>query len=207
MTAVVSGVLVGVSRPRRALDVVVGAGAIVVLSPLMAAIAVAIRVDSAGPVLFRQTRVGAGGASFTMFKFRSMRRSTGGPEVTAPGDARITRVGHALRRTGLDELPQLLNVVRGQMTLVGPRPETPALASRYPPELATVFRYRPGLTGPAQIRLRDEDTLTDGAGDVQEYYLTKVVPRRVALDLEFQSRASLRSTVAVMAQTIAYLVH
>ena len=166
-----------------------------VLSPLLAAIAVAIRLEGPGPVLFRQARIGCGGAPFTMLKFRSMRASSSGPEVTARDDAGITRVGRLLRRVGLDELPQLLNIVRGEMTLVGPRPETPALAARYPPELATVFRYTPGLTGPAQICLRDEDTLVSGLSDPHSYYLTQIVPKRVAVDLEFQATVSLRSTL------------
>jgi lipopolysaccharide/colanic/teichoic acid biosynthesis glycosyltransferase len=158
-------------------------------------------------VLFRQLRVGEGGALFTILKFRSMRQVSSGPEVTSRDDARVTRVGRRLRRAGLDELPQLVNVLRGEMTLVGPRPETPSLAARYPPELRDVFRYRPGLTGPAQLSLRDEDALTSGTTDVQAHYLTDVVPRRVAVDLEFQTRPSLRATVAVLRDTLVYVAH
>jgi lipopolysaccharide/colanic/teichoic acid biosynthesis glycosyltransferase len=98
-----------------------------------------------------------------------------------------------------------VNVLRGDMTLVGPRPETPALAARYPPELRVVFRYRPGLTGPAQLRLRDEDALSPGATDVQADYLDDVVPRRVAIDLEFQSHPSLGATLAVLRDTLVYV--
>jgi lipopolysaccharide/colanic/teichoic acid biosynthesis glycosyltransferase len=196
---------VGVSWSRRGLDVLLAAAGLVTLSPVLAVIAVAIRLDSPGPVLFRQTRVGAGGRPFTMLKFRSMRVATAGPEITARGDARVTRVGRRLRRTGLDELPQLVNVVRGEMTLVGPRPETPSLAACYPPELRTVFRYRPGLTGPAQLCLRDEDALAPGDSDLQTHYLVDVVPRRVAVDLAFQTRPTLRATLVVLRDTLVYL--
>jgi lipopolysaccharide/colanic/teichoic acid biosynthesis glycosyltransferase len=207
MNELVSGPPIGVSWTRRALDLVLAAVGLMALSPLMLLIAVAIRLESRGPVLFRQLRVGEGGALFTILKFRSMRQVSSGPEVTSRDDARVTRVGRRLRRAGLDELPQLVNVLRGEMTLVGPRPETPSLAARYPPELRDVFRYRPGLTGPAQLSLRDEDALTSGTTDVQAHYLTDVVPRRVAVDLEFQTRPSLRATVAVLRDTLVYVAH
>jgi lipopolysaccharide/colanic/teichoic acid biosynthesis glycosyltransferase len=199
------GPAIGVSVSRRALDVVLAVAALVVLSPLLVVIAAAVLVDSRGPVLFRQTRVGAGGAPFTMLKFRSMHVAAAGPEITARDDGRVTRVGRRLRRAGLDELPQLVNVVRGEMTLVGPRPETPALAACYPAELRAVFRYRPGLTGPAQLSLRDEDALPSGSDDVQTRYLADVVPRRVAVDLDFQAHASLRATVTVLRDTLVYV--
>jgi lipopolysaccharide/colanic/teichoic acid biosynthesis glycosyltransferase len=197
--------IVRVSWPRRALDLTVATVTLVLMSPLFALIAIAVRFESRGPVIFRQERVGAGGRTFTMMKFRSMRPSARGPEVTASGDPRITRVGRVLRRLGLDELPQLLNIVRGDMTLVGPRPETPALAARYPPQCVEVFRYRPGLTGPAQVRLRDDETLPTGVVDVEAYYLSTIVPRRVAVDLEFQATASLRTTLDVIRETALYL--
>jgi lipopolysaccharide/colanic/teichoic acid biosynthesis glycosyltransferase len=198
---------VAVSWSRRALDVVLATTGLVVLSPVMLLIALAIRLESRGPVLFRQVRVGAGGTLFTLVKFRSMRAAGSGPEVTTRDDARVTRVGRRLRRAGLDELPQLLNVLRGEMTLVGPRPETPSLAARYPPELREVFRYRPGLTGPAQLCLRDEDALAPGDTDVQDHYFAEVVPRRVAVDLAFQAHPSLRATVAVLRDTLVYVTH
>ena len=134
-----------------------------------------------------------------------MRCAASGPEITTAEDPRVTWVGHRLRRAGLDELPQLVNVLRGDMTLVGPRPETPSLAARYPPELRVVFRYRPGLTGPAQLCLRDEDALAPGATDVQAHYLDDVVPRRVAVDLEFQAHPSLSATLAVLRDTLVYV--
>lgn len=207
MNEVTVGGPVGVSWPRRALDVLLAGTALVALSPVLAMIAVAVRLESPGPVLFRQTRVGAGGQPFTMIKFRSMRVAADGPEITPRDDVRVTRVGRRLRRAGLDELPQLVNVVRGEMTLVGPRPETPALAARYPAELRVVFRYRPGLTGPAQLCMRDEDALAPGDAELHAHYFAEVVPRRVAVDLAFQAHPSLRATIAVLRDTVTYLVH
>src|SRR5207244_10118364 len=114
-----------------------------------------------GPVLYRQVRVGQGGRPFRLIKFRSMRPGDG-PEVTAGGDPRITRVGAILRRTSLDELPQFWHVLRGRMTLVGPRPDTVELASRYPQDCQWVLQHRPGITGPAQLYLRDAPTIPAG---------------------------------------------
>ena len=200
---------VPISRARRGLDLSVAGPAILVLAPVLALIAVAIRLETRGPALFRQTRVGAGGMPFVLLKFRTMRNGAAGSEITERGDSRVTRLGQFLRSTSLDELPQLFNVLRGEMTLVGPRPETPALAARYPSGCDSVFRYRPGMTGPAQIRLRDADVLPEGEGDdhdLEAYYLTTVVPQRVQLDLEYLAAPTLRSTVEVLRDTLRYLI-
>jgi len=194
----------GISRARRALDVVVAVAALVLLGPLLVLIAAVIRATSRGPAVFRQIRVGENGIPFTLFKFRTMRVDVRGPELTVPRDCRVTRVGAILRSSSLDELLQLANVLRGEMTLVGPRPETPALAARYPPACAQIFRYRPGITGLAQLRLRDSMTLLPGDG-VASYYFTALVPRRVALDLEFQAEPTLRRTLTVLIATLNHL--
>jgi lipopolysaccharide/colanic/teichoic acid biosynthesis glycosyltransferase len=141
-----------------------------------------------------------------MLKFRSMRPSAGGPEVTASGDPRVTRFGGFMRSTSIDELPQLLNILRGDMTLVGARPETVALALRYPPELWSVFRYRPGLTGPAQLFFRWSEEL-DRAEDVEGYYLSRQVPERVPMDLRYLTRPTLATTFALILATVAKVVH
>ena len=138
-------------------------------------LAAATRLSTGGSAIYRQLRVGQGGIPFTLFKFRTMRARKAGPEVTAPGDDRVTRLGALLRKTSIDELPQLVNVLRGDMTLVGPRPETVSLARRYPEELQFVFRYRPGITGPSQVLVRDEKVLGQVA-DVENFYLTELRP-------------------------------
>jgi lipopolysaccharide/colanic/teichoic acid biosynthesis glycosyltransferase len=184
-------------------------GALLLLSPVLVAVAVAIRCTSPGSILFRQIRIGQGRRPFVIYKFRTMRSGATGPEVTAADDLRVTRIGRYLRATGLDELPQLLNILRGDMTLVGPRPETPALATRYPRACAVVFEYRPGLTGPSQIRLRDKDVLpsrTLATLDFEEHYLRQFVPMRTALDFDYLVHPSLRRTVGFLFETAAYLV-
>jgi lipopolysaccharide/colanic/teichoic acid biosynthesis glycosyltransferase len=170
-------------------------------------VAVAVRCTSRGPVLFRQRRVGAGQRPFVLLKFRTMTvGDPGGPQVTTATDPRVTGVGRVLRRTSVDELPQLWNVLRGQMTLVGPRPETIDLAARYPEHCRWVLDHVPGLTGPSQIRFRDADCVPSGATDVEAYYLEVLVPQRVAVDATYLQSPSVRATLTVMAQTLGYLV-
>ncbi len=193
-----------ISLSRRALDVVVCSVTLVLVSPLMAVVAVLVRVSSPGPAIFRQARVGEGGVAFTMYKFRSMEAGSGGPDLCLKGDPRVTRVGRFLRKTRIDELPQLVNVLRGEMTLVGPRPETVQLAQRYPAELRGVLLHRPGVTGPVQVRM---GTLRIPAGaDGEAYYLTELVPRRARLDLEYLSHPTLGRTVALLLQTAVLAV-
>lgn len=179
---------------------------LVVSAPILGAAAIAIRRSSPGPVLFRQERVGAGGQPFTILKLRTMTVGGEGPDITARADPRVTRVGSVLRRTSVDELPQLVNVLRGDMTLVGPRPETVALAERYPADCRWILQYTPGLTGPAQIRLRDSRVLRPLGSDPERWYLEEVVPRRVALDATFLRTPTLRHTLRVLGQTAVYLL-
>src|SRR4029077_5175514 len=190
-------------RFRRSLDIVASGSSLVLLSPVMLAAWIGARVSTGAPGVYRQVRVGEGGIAFTMLKFRSMRHSDG-PEVTASGDRRVTRFGHMLRATSIDELPQLINVLRGEMTLVGARPETVGLAQRYPENLQTVFRHRPGLTGPAQLRLRQGGGIA-ASEDVESEYLDVQVPRRVAEDMDYLERPTPARTVALIGGTAAYV--
>ena len=170
-------------RPgQRVLDVIVALGALVLLSPLMLAVAAWIRLDSPGPVFFRQERVGRHGRSFRIHKFRSMRDEPGGAPITVGADPRITRVGRWLREAKLDELPQLIDVLAGDMSLVGPRPELPRYVALYPPAVrAKVLSVRPGITDPASIEYRDENTLLAQAADPEREYVQVVLPRKLAL--------------------------
>jgi lipopolysaccharide/colanic/teichoic acid biosynthesis glycosyltransferase len=195
---------IGPSPARRLLDVGVALMALTMLSPLLLCVAAAVRVSTGGSAIFRQRRVGQGGVPFTLLKFRTMRASMTGPEVTAPGDARVTPLGALLRRTSVDELPQLLNVLRGSMTLVGPRPESLPLAMRYPPECRSVFRYRPGLTGPSQVLVHD-DRVLDQVADVEGFYLRELVPKRVATDMRYLTDPTLRRTIAWICNTVRYI--
>jgi lipopolysaccharide/colanic/teichoic acid biosynthesis glycosyltransferase len=196
----------GVGIWRRTLDVV-GAGiGLALLVPLMATIALAIKVSGSGPFLFRQVRLTGGRREFTILKFRTMRVTQGGPEVTAAGDARITTVGDFLRRTHLDELPQLVNVLRGDMTLVGPRPETPALAARYPPECQWVLEHRPGLTGPTQVRSGDLNRIPVDVVDLEQWYVEHLVPQRVVMDATYLDHPSVAATLRVLIDTANHLI-
>ena len=191
---------------RRSLDIAVSLVLLVLCAPVLALTVLAMLVTDGRPVLFRQTRVGEGGRPFTMVKLRSMTVSTGGPEVTAATDARITRVGAFLRRTAIDELPQLWHVLRGDMTLVGPRPETEALAAQYPASCRPVLLARPGLTGPAQLRYRERSAVPPMGGDVETWYVDVLVPLRAQADLEYLARPTLRQTSRYLALTALFVV-
>jgi len=191
----------GPSLARRLLDVTVAGAALLILLPVLLLVAVAVKATSPGPVLFRQVRVGQDGRVFVLVKFRSMRVGLGGPQVTVGDDPRVTPLGRWLRATSVDELPQLWHVLRGEMTLVGPRPETPALAARYPADSQWVLAQRPGLTGPAQLQLRDDGALNPAALDVESDYLERLVPLRTALDAEYLGDPSAARTLALLMAT------
>jgi lipopolysaccharide/colanic/teichoic acid biosynthesis glycosyltransferase len=177
---------------KRLMDIVLAGLALLLLGPLLLATAAAVAIDSGFPVLFRQTRIGRGGQSFGMFKFRSMVRNAAaiGPFNTAANDPRITRVGRFIRRTSLDELPQLLNVLRGDMSLVGPRPDVPVQRSLYSDaDWALRCSVRPGITGLAQVVLRSEGT----------------EDQRRELDLRYVREQSLALDLKIMAWTLGRL--
>jgi lipopolysaccharide/colanic/teichoic acid biosynthesis glycosyltransferase len=173
-----------------------------VLSPLLGAIAAAIRLDAPGPVLFRAARSGLEGRPFTMYKFRTMqvRRDVDGPKITTHADRRITRVGRLLRPTRLDELPQLWNVLRGEMSLVGPRPEDPHYVEMYPREARAVLSVRPGLTGLTALLYRDEERLLVGEG-WERVYVEEVMPAKLAIDLAYVERQSFWLDLKILAAT------
>ncbi len=193
------------SRGRRLLDIAVAVLILGLTVPLLLVLAIGTRMSTGGSAVFRQRRVGQGGVPFTLYKFRTMRPGVAGPEVTAPGDNRVTRLGAILRKTSMDEIPQMLNVLLGHMTLVGPRPESLALARRYPDACKSVFLYRPGVTGPSQILVRDEKALRN-ATEVEEFYLCDLVPHRVATDMSFLQDPSVASTIRWLFATALYLV-
>jgi lipopolysaccharide/colanic/teichoic acid biosynthesis glycosyltransferase len=198
--AVAVGAPISPGVSRRLLDLAASVFLLIVLAPLLLAGWLLARWSTGASGIFQQVRVGEGGVPFTMLKFRSMRPGAAGPEVTVDRDPRITRVGRVLRATNLDELPQLVHIFRGEMTLVGARPETVALALRYPPPLQEVFRHRPGLTGPGQLFTRWSDSL-DGIDDVESGYLLHLVPARVTMDLEYLRRPTLWRTLVLVGVT------
>jgi lipopolysaccharide/colanic/teichoic acid biosynthesis glycosyltransferase len=167
---------------KRTVDVLLTLGLSTPLFPVALVVAAAVLVTSGKPVLHRAERIGRGGRAFTLYKFRTMVHRSKGPGVTHAADARITTIGRILRRTKFDEFPQVLNVLRGDMSIVGPRPEAPQYVERYTPLQREVLRARPGLTSLAQVIYRDEETLIP-ADDPEEFYVREVMPRKLALDL------------------------
>ncbi|TKJ28405.1 MAG: glycosyl transferase [Chloroflexi bacterium B3_Chlor] len=192
---------------KRILDVVVSGLGLALLSPLMLALAVCIKLDSRGPVLYRGRRVGKDGELFQMYKFRTMvvEADRIGPVVTYREDPRITRVGGFLRRTKLDELPQLINVLKGEMSLVGPRPEDPSYVAHYTAEQRKVLRVKPGVTGPTQLEYRDEALMLE-ARTADEHYLTEIMPEKLELDLLYVHNRSLALDIKILWQTAVTLI-
>ncbi|MCZ8112414.1 MAG: sugar transferase [Betaproteobacteria bacterium] len=187
---------------KRLFDVALSALALLLLALPMLAIAAWIRLDSPGPVFFRQQRVGRHGVPFAIHKFRTMRAGAQGLPLTVGADARITRAGRWLRRTRLDELPQLLDVLAGHMSLVGPRPEVPRYVALYPPALRDrALAVRPGITDPASLEHLDEAALLAAAADPEREYVERILPRKVAQAAAYAERATLASDVAVLART------
>lgn len=185
------------------LERVVAAAGLLFLSPLMLSLAVAVWLDSGRPVLFRHRRVGRNGRTFELLKFRSMVVNHGGPALTRRGEARITRAGAWLRRWKLDELPQLINVLRGEMSLVGPRPEVPEYVDLSDPLWQRVLEARPGITDPASLAFRNEEALLAAAENVEEYYRAVILPRKLALSAAYLEKRSFFSDVGMLFRTVA----
>ena len=189
---------------KRAFDLVAAVVIGHVTAPVWALAGLAIRLVDGAPVLHRATRVGRNGASFMLYKFRTM-GSAAGPSVTAQGDLRITRTGSFLRRTKIDELPQLWNVIRGDMSLVGPRPEDPRYVERYSLEQRRLLSVAPGMTSPATIVYRREEEVLARSPDPERAYVDEVLPAKLALDLEWLDRRSVRGDLRVLAATVQAL--
>ena len=180
-----------------------GLGALVVLSPLLGAAALAVKVNSPGPVLFRQSRVGQHGRLFTLLKMRTMTAAGAGLRITAQDDPRITRVGRILRSTKIDELPGLWNLVRGDIALVGPRPEVPYYVDLGNPLWQRVLAARPGITDPVTLELRNEEALLGAvAGDRDTYYREILLPYKLAGNLRYLEARSWRTDMGVMFRTL-----
>ena len=194
---------------KRLFDIVFATLALVVLSPVLVIVGIWVRLDSAGPVLFRQERVGRFGRLFTIFKFRTMRYvvTPDSLPLTVDRDPRITRAGMWLRRSKIDELPQLVNVLRGEMSIVGPRPEMARYVALYPPEVrALVLSVRPGLTDEAAIEFRDEGALLNAGEDPEQTYVTEILPRKLELYEHYVRNQSIRLDIALILRTMRVLL-
>ena len=195
-------------RPaKRALDLVGAGVGVVLLAPLFALVAVAIKAGDGGPVFYRQRRVGRNGREFRIWKFRTMvvDAERAGPPLTAGEDPRVTRVGAVLRRFKLDELPQLLNVLVGEMSLVGPRPEVARYIAYYTPSERLILRHVPGITDPASLVYADEAALLAGAADPERIYLRQIMPEKIRLSMRYARSATVLSDMMVILQTLHLL--
>ena len=194
------------SRRKRALDIALALTLLVGLAPAMLLIGIAVKLTSRGPVFFRQRRLGYGGVYFEILKFRTMvyDRADAGPALTASGDSRLTLLGSVLRKWKLDEFPQLFNVVRGEMSFVGPRPKLKHL------ELtgAGTLAVRPGITGMATLAFRHEEALLAGLSrkQIEEFYVRTIAPLKVQLDLDYMRRATFASDLLLMVQTVLSVI-
>ena len=193
---------------KRIFDIVASGLGLIVLSPLFLIIAVWIKLDSRGPVFYRQTRVGRYNKDFRIFKFRSMRvGSDKGSLVTIGGrDSRITRSGYFIRKFKLDELPQLINVVRGDMSLVGPRPEVRHYVDYWTAEQMHVLDVRPGITDPASIKFRNENKLMENAEDPEKYYIEVIMQEKIRLYLEYVEKQGFWYDLGLIFQTFWVIV-
>ena len=192
---------------KRALDLGASSLALLLLSPVLLVIGLAVRLTSRGPALFRQQRLGRGGRLFWILKFRTMivDAERHGPFITADGDPRVTRLGRCLRRTKLDELPQLANVWLGDMSLVGPRPEVPRYFGCYGEHHRVLLAVRPGITDPGSLRFRDEEALLARFCDRERAYIEVILPLKLELGRSYVARQSLAGDVALIVRTLARL--
>jgi len=196
--------LLRMSWEKRVVDLVSALVGLLLLSPLLVTVAIAILADDGRPVFFRQARIGHRGTTFRIWKFRTMcvNAEAQGRRITVGDDPRITRVGRVLRQLKIDELPQLINVVKGEMSLVGPRPEVPEYVARYTPEQRNVLSIIPGITDPASIEYRREGDILACAHAPERTYVEVIMPEKIRLNLEYAKSATVWTDLRVIAGTI-----
>ena len=190
------------SRAKRGFDLVVALTLSIALAPALLLLAFLVRLDSPGPVFYRCRRVGFGGETFEMLKFRKMHVHAAGAHLTAHADDRFTRAGKWLARLKADELPQLWNVVRGEMSLVGPRPESPVFARSFPQDFDQITRVRPGIVGLSQLAFAEESRILD-PDDPTSHYVGRILPQKIALDRMYAERWHFRVDLRVVLWTAA----
>ena len=192
---------------KRILDIVLSLIGLICLLPLLLLVAMLIKLDSTGPILFRQERIGMRFRPFQILKFRTMVQdsSSRGQSITVGDDPRITRVGRFLRKTKIDELPQLINVLRGEMTFVGPRPEVPQYVELFRQDYEEILKIRPGITDLASIKYRDEAALLGNSENPEQEYVTRVLPDKINLGKEYIRRSSMFFDLTVILKTFLRL--
>ena len=188
---------------KRTFDLVFAIIALLLLSPLFLLGSLLAKLQSKGPVFYKSKRIGKGEVAFEMYKFRTMvvNADTLGGSLTTYQDTRITRIGRFLRSTKLDELPNLINVIKGEMSLIGPRPEAPDYIKYYTEIQKQVLQVKPGITGPSQLANRDEEEQLKGHHDVEHYYITELMPKKLALDLHYVATQSIAADIGWLLKT------
>lgn len=189
---------------KRLMDIVFSLAGLIILSPVFAATALLIKRDSEGPVFFRQERIGRDFRPFMIYKFRTMTTGaeTRGARITVGGDTRITRIGHLLRKSKIDELPQLFNVLKGDMSLVGPRPEVREYVELYKGEYGKLLSIRPGITDPASLRYSEEELVLSSANNWQADYADRILPEKIQLSLRYVEKHGIFTDVGLIFRTI-----
>jgi lipopolysaccharide/colanic/teichoic acid biosynthesis glycosyltransferase len=187
---------------KRAFDIIAAALGLLILFPILVLVALAIKLDSTGPVLFTQERVGRNFRSFRIYKFRTMAVNARGGALTVGADPRITRFGRLLRQTKIDELPQLFNILTGEMSFVGPRPEVPSYVELFRADYAELLKVRPGLTDLASLKYREEASVLARAQDPQMEYVARVLPDKIHLSKEYIQRSSFLFDLQLIVETL-----
>ncbi len=193
---------------KRAFDIVIALVGLGLLAPLFLLVAVLIKLERTGPVLFRQERVGRGFRPFFIYKFRTMAHGlwTAGRQITVGNDPRVTRVGRLLRKTKIDELPQLINVLKGDMSFVGPRPELPKYVNLFRQDYEQLLKVRPGITDLASLKYRDEGAILAAAPDPDQEYVTRILPDKIKLGKEYVKHSSLFFDARLIGKTLGKLL-
>ncbi|MCL6576105.1 sugar transferase [Kyrpidia sp.] len=194
---------------KRCFDFFCAVLGLVLLSPVFLVVAVLIRLENRGPIFYLQERIGYRGRPFRIFKFRTMVLNADrmGPSLTVGQDPRVTRVGTVLRKYKLDELPQLVNVLLGEMSLVGPRPEIAKYVDLYSPEQRRVLDLVPGITDPASLKYRNEAELLSASSDPERVYITNILPDKIRINLEYADRATVLRDIGVVIRTLLTVIH
>ena len=193
---------------KRIFDLVTSVIGLLILLPILVVVAIWVKLDSTGPILFKQTRVGYAGKYFQIYKFRTMvvNAEVIGAQITSGDDHRITKIGKVLRKYKLDELPQLINVLVGEMSLVGPRPEVPKYVKLYNEAQKRVLQALPGITDLASLEFRNENELLVGKENVEEFYVQQIMPQKLLLNLEYIDQAGLLFDLKIIVRTIWRIV-
>lgn len=191
---------------KRTFDIVFSLLGVVLALPLFLIISILILIDSPGRILFRQRRVGQDGKLFNILKFRTMSHSDKGSLLTLAEDDRVTKVGRFLRKTKLDELPQLFNVLKGDMSFVGPRPEVPYFVAKYTDSQREILKAKPGITDLASIEFRDESELFSEDVDAESFYVEHIMPKKIELNKEYLNKMSLKTDVGIILNTLKVII-